>query len=92
MTFCDTLSTENYPGCLVPGHPNVALFITHGGLLSMTEAVYHGVPMVGIPIFGDQKMNVARMIKHGIGYRVKYNELTEETFGMAINKVLSDSS
>lgn len=38
----------------VSGHKNTKLFITHSGLLSTQESVYHGVPMLGIPIFADQ--------------------------------------
>ncbi|KAG5670631.1 hypothetical protein PVAND_000879 [Polypedilum vanderplanki] len=38
-------------------HPNVKAYICHGGLLGTTEAVYEGVPVLGIPIFGDQKTN-----------------------------------
>lgn len=37
-------------------HPNVKLFITHGGLLGTTEAIVEGVPVLGLPIFGDQKV------------------------------------
>ncbi len=35
-------------------HKNTKLFITHAGLLSTQESIYHGVPMLGIPIFADQ--------------------------------------
>lgn len=35
-------------------HPKIKLFITHGGLLSTQEAVYHGVPLVGLPIFAGE--------------------------------------
>src|SRR5437867_4364602 len=42
----------------VLGHKNVKLFITHGGLLSIEEAVYHSVPLIGFPMFGDQQWNM----------------------------------
>ncbi|KAJ3642485.1 hypothetical protein Zmor_025265 [Zophobas morio] len=43
-------------------HPNVKLFITHGGLLSTTETIYHGVPVLAIPIAADQKLNAQRIV------------------------------
>lgn len=39
-------------------HDNVKLFVTHGGLLSCTESILRGKPIVGIPIFGDQMVIV----------------------------------
>ena len=35
-------------------HKNLRLFITHCGMHGVMEAIYHAVPMVGIPIFIDQ--------------------------------------
>uniref|UniRef100_A0A182N956 UDP-glucuronosyltransferase n=1 Tax=Anopheles dirus TaxID=7168 RepID=A0A182N956_9DIPT len=71
-------------------HPRVRLFITHGGLLSCTEAIYHGVPIVAIPIFGDQSLNAARAEQAGWGTVVRYQELDEERFRTALVAVLNE--
>lgn len=76
----------------VLAHPNIQLFITHGGLLSVTEAIFYGVPMIGIPIFGDQKMNLARASRQGIVQVIPFQELTEERLLSAITEVLNDPS
>uniref|UniRef100_A0A8C4Q9D8 UDP-glucuronosyltransferase n=1 Tax=Eptatretus burgeri TaxID=7764 RepID=A0A8C4Q9D8_EPTBU len=36
------------------GHPNVRLLVSHGGMNSLLEALYHGVPVLALPLFGDQ--------------------------------------
>uniref|UniRef100_A0A8W7PY65 UDP-glucuronosyltransferase n=1 Tax=Anopheles coluzzii TaxID=1518534 RepID=A0A8W7PY65_ANOCL len=81
-----------FPQDDILAHPNVKLFITHGGLLSCTESIYHGVPIVGIPIFGDQLLNMARAEQSGWGIGVTYTELNEQTFSKAITTVLGDPS
>ncbi|RZC31813.1 UDP-glucuronosyltransferase [Asbolus verrucosus] len=72
-------------------HPNTQLFITHGGLLSTTEAIFYGIPMVGIPIFADQKMNMARASRSGIAKMLPFQELSEETLSAAINETINDT-
>ena len=37
-----------------PNFKNLRLFITHCGMHGVMEAIYHGVPMVGMPVFIDQ--------------------------------------
>jgi UDP:flavonoid glycosyltransferase YjiC (YdhE family) len=52
----------------------VRLFITHGGLQSIQEAIHRGVPLVGIPIYADQYYNLARIVSFGIGIRLDYEK------------------
>lgn len=33
------------------GHPNVKLFVAYGGTNGNQEAIYHRVPVVGLPLF-----------------------------------------
>ncbi|KAK7865275.1 hypothetical protein R5R35_012572 [Gryllus longicercus] len=73
-------------------HRNVKLFITHAGLLSIHEAIYHGVPVIGIPIFAEQPMNIQKVINHGAGISLNYNYLTKESFIEGIKTVLENSS
>ncbi|XP_058460620.1 UDP-glycosyltransferase UGT5-like [Malaya genurostris] len=73
-------------------HPNVKLFITHGGLLGSTEALYHGKPMLGIPIYGDQRMNMARAEKAGYGAHLEYETLNAESIYQSIRAILDDAS
>jgi UDP:flavonoid glycosyltransferase YjiC (YdhE family) len=69
----------------------VKVFITHGGLLSTQESVYHGVPIIGIPIFGDQKMNTKVAVESGYGYFLDLRLLdNEEHITKALNTVLND--
>lgn len=41
--------------------------MTHGGLLSITNAVYCSIPIIGISAFPVQVYNVANAIKKGFG-------------------------
>lgn len=71
-------------------HPNVKVFITHGGLLGSSEAIYHGVPVIGIPIFGDQELNMARAVRAEYGLMVKYSNLTQTSLTWALKEVLDN--
>lgn len=80
-----------FPQDDVLAHPNLKLFVTHGGLLSITEAVFNGVPIVGIPLFGDQFLNMAHAENMGFGIMVDYRNVTEKSISWAINEVLQNN-
>ena len=71
-------------------HRNVKLFITHGGSLGTTEALAEGVPLLAIPLFGDQKMNIKRAVTKGYALSLNFKNITEEIFTEAIHELLTN--
>jgi len=72
-------------------HPNVKLFITHGGLHSTEETVSNAIPIVGVPFFADQYLNMKIVEQKGYGKLVNFFEMTEESFENAVKEVLSNA-
>ena len=71
----------------------VAVFLTHGGLNSVYEAAYHGVPIVGLPFFGDAADNIAKAISRGMGLGLgKPAALTPGRVAGGLAAVLADPS
>jgi len=64
--------------------------MTHGGLLGAQEAMYHGVPLIGIPIFGDQHLNVNRAQQAGYGIHLDLANITKQSVSWAIETALHD--
>ena len=74
----------------VLGHKNIRLFITHGGHGGTTEALYNGVPLVGIPMFGDQLWNMEQATRKGFALSLKLVDITEDRLYETINRVLTE--
>ncbi|XP_018024139.1 UDP-glucosyltransferase 2 isoform X2 [Hyalella azteca] len=72
------------------GHPKVHLFITHGGLFSTLEAIYHAVPILGFPVFADQGSNMIKSTADGIAETIEWDDLTEELLNNTVQKMLTD--
>jgi glucuronosyltransferase len=68
----------------------VKIFITHGGLLSAQEAAYHGKTLIGIPIFGDQMLNMKSAQLGGYAVLLDFNNITKASVKWAINEALSN--
>jgi glucuronosyltransferase len=71
-------------------HPNVRLFITHGGPFGTQEAVYFGVPMAGIPFIFGQKLNIQNFVSKGVAVMLDYRHITLEGLMDAFIKLLYD--
>ncbi|XP_058536208.1 UDP-glucuronosyltransferase 3A1 isoform X2 [Ochotona princeps] len=71
-------------------HPSIRLFVTHGGQNSIMEAIQHGVPMVGIPLFGDQPENIVRIEAKKLGVSIQLHNLKAETLALMMKQVIED--
>ncbi|XP_076174508.1 UDP-glycosyltransferase UGT5 [Ptiloglossa arizonensis] len=76
----------------VLSHPNVKCYFGHGGLLGLTEGVYLGVPMILMPLYGDQLQNSMAAQVRGIAKVVRYPELNEQTLRHAVDEVFNNTS
>ncbi|XP_076993271.1 UDP-glucuronosyltransferase 2A1 isoform X2 [Tamandua tetradactyla] len=74
------------------GHPKTKAFITHGGTNGIYEAIYHGVPMVGVPMFADQPDNIAHMKAKGAAVDVNMNTMTSADLLRALRTVINEPS
>ncbi|XP_036432495.1 UDP-glucuronosyltransferase-like isoform X3 [Colossoma macropomum] len=73
-------------------HPKAKAFITHGGTHGLYEGICNGVPMVMIPLFGDQGDNVQRMVARGVAETLNIYDITSEKLLVALRKVINDKS
>lgn len=72
------------------GHPNIRIFITHGGIHGTSEAVFNAVPILGTPLFADQFYNLKMIESSGMGINIDIDTVTEEELSTAMNKLLHD--
>lgn len=71
-------------------HPNIKLYIYQGGLQSTQEAIYHEVPVLGIPIFSDQENQVKIAVNHGIAKDLNIETLTRDKLESAIREMINN--
>jgi glucuronosyltransferase len=69
-------------------HPRMRLFITHGGMASLQEAIDRTVPLVLVPLYVDQNKNAKLMERKGVGVAINLNYLTEDLLWKAMNETL----
>ncbi|MFD1147238.1 macrolide family glycosyltransferase [Saccharothrix hoggarensis] len=65
-------------------------FITHCGMGGTMEGLYHGVPMIGLPVIGEQVMNALRLVELGVGRHVPRDEVTAEGLRAAVLELADD--
>lgn len=71
---------------------NTDIFITHGGMNSITESLYYGVPMIVIPFMTDQPLNAKRIEELHLGKKLEYKNITSEIIRTTTLSVMENSS
>lgn len=66
------------------------MMITHGGSLSYLEAMYHGVPIIGLPLNTDQLLTLDMAAARGRGIRVPLTNMIGYRVKEAIMEILGN--
>ena len=66
------------------------VFVTHGGMNSVSESLVKGTPMVVIPFVSDQPVNATQIAALGLGKRMEYKQVTSESLKQAVFSMLHD--
>jgi MGT family glycosyltransferase len=62
-------------------------FVTHGGMNSLMESLYFGVPMVVVPQMVEQRVNAHRVAELGLGVTLPPEALTVDALREAVERV-----
>jgi glucuronosyltransferase len=79
-----------FPQSDVVAHKNCILFISHGGISGLIEAIANAVPMLIIPFFGDQPSNAIIAESKGFALKLYPKEVTEHTLKLKITELLNN--
>lgn len=71
-------------------HPKVKLFITSGGILSVQEAIWNAVPILGIPLWPQQFHTVDKVVRKGFGKQMKLQALSQERLTKMITDIIGN--
>lgn len=71
-------------------HKNTKLFISHGGANSILEAKYYGVPMLIIPIYGEQMTNMEVAVHQKFAQVLHMYNFTEPIVTAVIKEMLEN--
>ncbi|MBO0777977.1 MAG: glycosyl transferase [Ktedonobacteraceae bacterium] len=66
-----------------------SLFITHGGMNSVSEALYYNVPLVVVPQSADQPWIAKRVVELGVGRSLSPRRVTAKSLRRAAEKIFS---
>ncbi|XP_038670183.1 UDP-glucuronosyltransferase 2A1-like [Scyliorhinus canicula] len=87
----NTLLAKWIPQNDLLGHPKTRAFVSHGGTNGVYEAIYHGVPVVGIPLLFDQFDNLLRLEARGSAKVINVAAMQSTDLLQALNEVINNT-
>lgn len=86
-----TVRVESFvPQLAVLSHSNVVVFVSHCGMNSIHESLYHGKPILALPFFGDQHYNAARLVDLGVALKINKRNFSRIDVFDKVNQLLRD--
>lgn len=84
----DNFTVRNYiPQLEILKHADI--FISHGGLNSVSEALFYGVPVIAVPMANDQPAVAKRLTELGAGLELKMPEITPDLLLQSVRTIIS---
>ncbi|RVE70998.1 hypothetical protein OJAV_G00070360 [Oryzias javanicus] len=84
----NTMLVKWLPQNDILGHPKTRLFVTHGGTNGIFEALFHSVPILGIPLIFDQYDNLMRMEAHGVAEIIDITAMDVKSLTNSLRNIL----
>jgi len=69
-----------------------SVFVSHGGMGGINEAMFYEVPMLILPKTIEQQINARRMEELGAGLDLKSQDITPQQLLAGVKKILNDKS
>ncbi|CAI5643441.1 unnamed protein product [Oreochromis niloticus] len=88
----NTLLVDWMPQKDLLGHPQTKVFVAHGGTNGVQEAIYYGVPVLGIPLFFDQYDNLLRLQERGAAKIIQLVDVNGHSFEQGLKEVIHQES
>ncbi|CAG5119401.1 unnamed protein product [Candidula unifasciata] len=70
------------------GHEKTKLFVSHCGKNGQYEALYHGVPMLCLPIYADQPYNSERVVVKHFGLRADMRQASADELAAIMKEII----
>ncbi|XP_074366388.1 UDP-glucosyltransferase 29-like [Apium graveolens] len=83
------------PQTKILGHPSIGGFLSHCGWSSVNESIKHGVPLIAMPMRGDQHTNAKLAVEIGVSMAIARNnegKFKREEIANVIRKILAEES